>query len=216
MLYIGWPTEWWVNPPVCWGCPPFRPTGSTRHLVDDPGVPSATTVRGLRTARRRGPRGAGRSPVGDPTARDPPARARPGRDPDPADQVGESVDAAQRRRAPTSGCAGGCWSASYTTGPRLRISALALRLGLLRPPVPGKDEDWQDRIVELQDELHAVLQELRDVLGRSTHRCSTRRGWPPRCASWLTRSASSWTSRSASPRKNNDSVRWPRARHTLR
>ncbi len=44
-------------------------------------------------------------------------------------------------------------------GASLRISALSLRLGLLRP-----DDDRFERAVgELQDELHAVLDELRAV-----------------------------------------------------
>jgi signal transduction histidine kinase len=48
-------------------------------------------------------------------------------------------------------------------GASLRVSALALRLGLLRERTPGDAPDWRERIDELQDELHAVLQELRDV-----------------------------------------------------
>ena len=48
-------------------------------------------------------------------------------------------------------------------GASLRISALALRLGLLRYQSPRDEDDWQNRIAELQDELHAVLQELRAV-----------------------------------------------------
>lgn len=60
-------------------------------------------------------------------------------------------------------------------GPALRISALALRLGLLRTGAqPDAQPDAQhtgppagqaapDRIGELQDELHTVLEELRDV-----------------------------------------------------
>jgi hypothetical protein len=51
-------------------------------------------------------------------------------------------------------------------GAALRISALALRLGLLRHGVPGGDREFQGAVEELQDELHVVLQELRDVAGR--------------------------------------------------
>ncbi|HEY6423127.1 MAG TPA: histidine kinase [Pseudonocardiaceae bacterium] len=57
-------------------------------------------------------------------------------------------------------------------GAALRISALTLRLGLLRhralPELPA-DADGpavQDSIGELQDELHAVLEELRDVAAK--------------------------------------------------
>lgn len=55
-------------------------------------------------------------------------------------------------------------------GPALRISALALRLGLLRtgaqPEGPRTEPPAghpPDRIGELQDELHTVLEELREV-----------------------------------------------------
>ena len=51
-------------------------------------------------------------------------------------------------------------------GAALRISALALRLGLLRHAPPGGDRHFQDAVEGLQDELHVVLQELRDVAGR--------------------------------------------------
>lgn len=48
-------------------------------------------------------------------------------------------------------------------GASLRISALSLRLGLLRGH--SADEDFQHSVGELQDELHAVLEELREVAG---------------------------------------------------
>lgn len=51
-------------------------------------------------------------------------------------------------------------------GPALRISALALRLGLLRHLVAGGDPEFRVAVEGLQDELHLVLQELRDVAGR--------------------------------------------------
>jgi hypothetical protein len=50
-------------------------------------------------------------------------------------------------------------------GAALRISALALRLGLLRHTVPGAGPDFRTAVEDLQDELHMVLQELRDVAG---------------------------------------------------
>lgn len=50
-------------------------------------------------------------------------------------------------------------------GAALRISALALRLGLLRHTVPGAGPDFRATVEDLQDELHVVLQELRDVAG---------------------------------------------------
>jgi signal transduction histidine kinase len=51
-------------------------------------------------------------------------------------------------------------------GAALRISALALRLGLLRHTVPGAGPDFRTAVEDLQDELHLVLQELRDVAGQ--------------------------------------------------
>lgn len=48
-------------------------------------------------------------------------------------------------------------------GAALRISALALQLGLLRHRAAKAECDLQDCIDGFQDELHAVLQELRDV-----------------------------------------------------
>ena len=51
-------------------------------------------------------------------------------------------------------------------GAALRISALTLRLGLLRHRRPDDEQEFQAAVDELQDELHQVLQELRDVAGR--------------------------------------------------
>jgi signal transduction histidine kinase len=48
-------------------------------------------------------------------------------------------------------------------GPALRISALALQLGLLRHRASEPGDDLCKAIDGLQDELHSVLQELREV-----------------------------------------------------
>jgi hypothetical protein len=49
-------------------------------------------------------------------------------------------------------------------GAALRISALALRIGLLRHENgPAELEQWRNDVGQIQDELHAVLQELREV-----------------------------------------------------
>jgi len=48
-------------------------------------------------------------------------------------------------------------------GASLRISALTLQLGLFRHRVPATDEDLRTAVGEVQDELHAVLQELREI-----------------------------------------------------
>lgn len=49
-------------------------------------------------------------------------------------------------------------------GASLRISALSLRLGLLRRE--GSEAEFRRAVTDLQDELHAVLDELRDVAGQ--------------------------------------------------
>ncbi|MHA6616885.1 sensor histidine kinase [Pseudonocardia sp. DLS-67] len=51
-------------------------------------------------------------------------------------------------------------------GAALRISALTLQLGLLRHRAAKAECDLQGYIDGFQDELHAVLQELRDVSGK--------------------------------------------------
>src|SRR5687768_18056467 len=50
-------------------------------------------------------------------------------------------------------------------GAALRISALALRLGMLRHRMPPDEQQFQAAVEAIQDELHLVLQELRDVAG---------------------------------------------------
>jgi signal transduction histidine kinase len=49
-------------------------------------------------------------------------------------------------------------------GASLRVSALSLRLGLLRQE--GSEAEFRRAVADLQDELHAVLDELRDVAGQ--------------------------------------------------
>jgi signal transduction histidine kinase len=51
-------------------------------------------------------------------------------------------------------------------GAALRISALTLQLGLLRHRASKAECDLQGYIDSFQDELHAVLQELRDLSGK--------------------------------------------------
>ncbi|MBP2365570.1 sensor histidine kinase [Pseudonocardia parietis] len=48
-------------------------------------------------------------------------------------------------------------------GAALRISALALRLGLVRCRLPDDDTELHEAVDGVQDELHAVLQELRGI-----------------------------------------------------
>jgi hypothetical protein len=83
-----------------------------------------------------------------------------------ARSAGESIGAAQRRREGDQWVRRQLLERQLHDGASLRISALALRLGLLRYEVPCDESDWQNRIDELQDELHAVLQELREVAGK--------------------------------------------------
>ena len=51
-------------------------------------------------------------------------------------------------------------------GPALRLSALTLQLGLFWHRLTEAKPDLPASIDDLQDELHAVLQELREVAGR--------------------------------------------------
>ena len=51
-------------------------------------------------------------------------------------------------------------------GAALRVSALTLRLGLLSHLHPDEAQDLRVAVEGLQDELHLVLQELRDIAGR--------------------------------------------------
>ena len=51
-------------------------------------------------------------------------------------------------------------------GAALRISALTLQIGLIRHRAPVSEVDLDTAIDALQDELHAALQELRDVASK--------------------------------------------------
>ena len=51
-------------------------------------------------------------------------------------------------------------------GAALRVSALTLRLGLLSHLHPDETQDLRVAVEGLQDEMHLVLQELRDIAGR--------------------------------------------------
>lgn len=51
-------------------------------------------------------------------------------------------------------------------GAALRISALTLQLGLLRHRHPDGEQEFSSAVDDLQDELHVVLQELRDIAGQ--------------------------------------------------
>jgi signal transduction histidine kinase len=51
-------------------------------------------------------------------------------------------------------------------GPALRLSALALQLGLLGQKLPGGERNLQGDIDELQAQLHTVLEELRAIADR--------------------------------------------------
>lgn len=93
-----------------------------------------------------------------PSSDDPPLHRRP----DGGPGARREQDVWLRRR---------CIERQLHDGAALRISALALRLGLLRTgarpedrlPGPPTGQCSPDRIGELQEELHTVLEELRDV-----------------------------------------------------
>ena len=86
-----------------------------------------------------------------------------------------------------SGCAAGTWNGSCTTAPALRISALTLRLGLLRHLHPGGEHDFQRR---RRGPAGRAAPGAAGAAGHrragSTRRCSTRPGWARRCARWPT------------------------------
>src|SRR5438445_1473427 len=48
-------------------------------------------------------------------------------------------------------------------GPALRLAALSLRLGLWQHRAATDDEELQQCLATIQDQLHAVVQELRDL-----------------------------------------------------
>jgi signal transduction histidine kinase len=50
-------------------------------------------------------------------------------------------------------------------GPALRLAAVSLRLGLCQHRAAADDEMLQQCLAGIQDELHAVVQELRDLAG---------------------------------------------------
>lgn len=51
-------------------------------------------------------------------------------------------------------------------GASLRLSALTLRMGLLDHQSTADHEEWRRGIGRIQDELHAALQELRDIAAK--------------------------------------------------
>ena len=69
-------------------------------------------------------------------------------------------------------------------GAALRASALALQLGLFQHRVPEAERELRTAIGALQDELHAVLQELRDVAAQIYPPLLDETGLGPPCASW--------------------------------
>jgi len=105
--------------------------------------------------------------TGPASAPDPPLHPPPGprpagwRDPRP---VGED-EARLRRSARRQWLRRRDLERQLHDGAALRISALALRLGLLRHRGPADDGELRATIDDLQAELHEVLQELREVAG---------------------------------------------------
>ena len=75
----------------------------------------------------------------------------------------ESSSEACRRREKDRWLRRRCIERQLHDGAALRISALTLHLGLLRHREPLDKDTAQQCVDKLQDELHAVLEELRDV-----------------------------------------------------
>lgn len=140
------------NPTRLWGAHPYAgwPLGATLRIM-----PSACP-------RRENDR----SPS-DPLANAPAPVSSAGRTPPPWPVApgAEAPDRAQHRKETAKWLRRRQLERQLHDGASLRISALTLRLGLLCHKGPA-DRDWQRCIMEIQDELHAALQELRDVAAR--------------------------------------------------
>ena len=80
-----------------------------------------------------------------------------------SDGTRESASEASRRREKDRWMHRRLIERQLHDGAALRISALTLRLGLLRHDAPPDEHTVQRCIENIQDELHATLEELRDV-----------------------------------------------------
>ncbi|WP_214369539.1 sensor histidine kinase [Pseudonocardia sp. H11422] len=96
---------------------------------------------------------------------DPPATAPPA-EAGPPTRLREPAREARRRKEREQWLRRRRLERQLHDGAALRISALVLQLGLFRHRVPAGEPDLHASIDGLQDELHAVLQELRDVAGK--------------------------------------------------
>ncbi|MHA6795088.1 sensor histidine kinase [Pseudonocardia bannensis] len=96
---------------------------------------------------------------------DPPAAAAPA-EAGPPTRLQEPARDARRRKEREQWLRRRRLERQLHDGAALRISALVLQLGLFRHRVPAGEPDLHASIDGLQDELHAVLQELRDVAGK--------------------------------------------------
>ncbi|NMI01727.1 sensor histidine kinase [Pseudonocardia acidicola] len=92
--------------------------------------------------------------------------AEPAAGPVPSTRLPEPARDARRRKEQEQWLRRRRLERQLHDGAALRISALALQLGVFRHRVPAGEPDLQQSIDGLQDELHAVLQELRDVAGK--------------------------------------------------
>jgi signal transduction histidine kinase len=99
--------------------------------------------------------------------------------PAPVDPLAADGARARRRRAERPWLHRVDLERQLHDGASLRISAMALRLGLLREASDGDGAELRERIGELQDELHAVLQELRAVAGKIYPSLLDEAGLPP-------------------------------------
>jgi hypothetical protein len=91
------------------------------------------------------------------------ASGRPETNPTTSGRTEADLAAARRRRASERWLGRRHLERRLHDGAALRLSALALRLGLLDRATEGDDPDRRARIADLQHELHLVLQELRAV-----------------------------------------------------
>jgi signal transduction histidine kinase len=92
-------------------------------------------------------------------------------DPGPDDLTPDDAATRLRRTAQRQWAARRDLERRLHDGAALRVSALTLRLGLLRHRHPDGEQEFGERefraaVEELQHELHLVLQELREIAGR--------------------------------------------------
>jgi len=209
MLYIGGRLNGGVNP-LSVGAAPLSVQPGRRDTWSMTPASLGTTVRGLRTASAVGTPRRWPVPVGDRLREILQPEQDPDGDPDPADQVGESVDAAQRRRAADEWLRRRLLERQLHDGASLRISVGVAPRPVARRSREGRGLAGPDR--GAAGRAARVLQ----AAGRGWEDLPTADrpgGAGPRAARAGDQIGVELDIEVSKPAKDNDSVRWPRARH---